>query len=716
MDIFPHWLIEGFTPTAHADFPSLFKDRFEVSYSIGTGVRVFNSTSKKESIMITLGIQKETYLSIEQLRGGGHKLVSFNYPFYTKKFSIVSYSIPGERTRFVKGGGPQRELWNKHEADVDYLMSKLGESGLLVNVSTDDMEIFYSQPVIELLDKTNGETIKCLGSLAVIAKVSTTSTPRGERETTTPQTHVPPRGVCLNIRDELIFGRPYRVQNGKYLFEKIPSISSCEATRLGIVELLKLSQSVKYTQWHSSLEISRLVGISPSSVWAIFGEVWIRFGKFQEEVGMNIWSYSSHGEPQCVPGYSRFVPSVGKEPSKRRWNKWDKPNRFEWVFSLHAVAALRQLISDQPELVAEIEQTVVGVSDSQIDGGITIQGKRLFSRMRRPSTVAFGNRDDWISEFHLSKLVSYINSKPFKNLSICNWQYEHIDSAFVPLIDSFITRLRAELDLLPGGSGTVNLHSIDEKFLYPLTQQTVYNSLKFSSPPVIGQRGIYIKSRGVVEVGSWGTIIGVYGVDRDQRLDILLDIPSLNASSLNGTCPDMKGIRISASDWRAFPDQFRTPPVKDMEITKLRNKILADLIIHMGKSGIPAPSSDQQAKAEILAMLKPKAIGGHPVAHSASADVGGRIDSSTAQQGARKVSVNDLFSSSRPLGSSESSTSAVAARRLQPPTVMLHKDLVAQLHAPRVSTQPPGTGSTNNSPPKIPDFLLSKLRQPPKKE
>jgi len=268
----------------------------------------------------------------------------------------------------------------------------------------------------------------------------------------------------------------------------------------------------------------------------------------------------------------------------------------------------------------------------------------------------------------LGKIVSYVNGKQFKTLSICNYQYDHVLTGFVEMIEKFVVEMSKQSSLTN--------HFEDEKNLYPLNVNSLRSSAKYSSNIVVGQRGIYVKERGVVEVGSWGTVIGMYGVGRDQRIDVLLDDASLNASSLNGTCPDLRGIRITANDWLAFPEQFCRPVAKDPEIAKMKNKILADLIVEMEKKR----AAIADPKHAILAML------------------GVKKEPPTGT----KISVNELFQSSAGLGSSPATSSAPAARRLQPPTVIMHKDVVAQL-----KNTPPSKSSS----PELPDFLLSKLRK-----
>ena len=703
VDIFPHWVIQGYSHMVHKDFPSLFKfmDRFDVSYYVGSGIRVFNSISKKESLMIQLTVRHDQFLSLEEIKSG--KLISFNFPFYSKKLNLLSVAVPEKKIRIVKGKETIDTDWNlsRQEYDVDYLCGKLEESGLKIEVmpenGIDDVKIFYSQPVIELYDKAtaNGDTVKCLAAIAMLRSttpvvsrtVSNVVSLRESHVEESPPPSEPLVNLSLNIRNEMVFGHKFeRDDAGRYFFPSLPSIAVTDAIRTGIEEILKLSSSVKYNQWMTIWDVSQQLGhrVSPDFVWCMFGEVWIRFGKFQEEIGMNLWSYSSHGEPHCVPGYSKFI------GQSRRWKKWDNPDTREWVFSSLAVKALSDYMRDQPELISEVRETVPNSSESQMNGGITIQGRRLFSRFSTPrgvGQIAGGGRDDWVSEYHLGKIVSYVNSKQFKTLNICNYQYDHVLSGFVGMIEKFIDRMNVE-------GNRISHHFEEEKNLYPFTLESLRSTSKFSAPENIqlGQRGIYVKQRGVVEVGSWGTVIGIYGVGRDQRIDVLLDEQSLNASSLNGTCPELRGIRIIATDWRTFPNQFRRPVAKDAEVSKMKNKILAELIVENDR--------------ERAAMADPK----HAILSMLGVKVSSAPVSVEPPKTGTKISVNQLFQSGAPppiLGSSPSSSSAPAARRLQPPTVIMHRDVVAQLNSSKPPTPPPATEKQ----PEIPEFLLSKLRK-----
>ena len=672
MDIFPHSVPEGYSPKAHIDFPSLFKysEKFMLSYSYGSGVRIFNSTSKQESLFINLTVRQSRLAELEKIASWtGQEKIACNFPFYSKELRIVSLTDGSTKLRFTRGK-PSSEVCEraKHEGDIDWLISKLEETGLTLDVEStgDQRTALYSQPVVELsLDSQRPETIKALAAIALVIQRQKKRPPTlVTLQSTSPESEEEQqRNLSLNIHNQQVFGKPYFIkENVGGIFNNVFSKDSLAAIDQGIVEIVKLSSSVKYAQWLSAKAIAATVGVSEDFVWSVFGEVWIRFGKFQEEVGMNLWSYASTGEPQCVPGYSKFAPSQSRRTDKGgryRWNRWDQPDRREWKFSSEAVNALREFVKDLPELTSELTQTLHGTNASVINGGITVQGKRLFSRFTRPKDAksSANARDDWVSEFHLNKLVSYVNSAKWKNMSICPWNYEFLGSSFVGLltsfVDSLVPQLKREAEV-----------SVPEQALYPMSDSSLYSSLKNGPELTVGQRGVYVKANGMVAIGTSGTVIGFYG---SEMVDILLDEESMNASSLTGICPEMRGIRIRRNDWRA-PTLRESPRIQDYAINELKNRILAKLVIEHEKSW----NSRLPNKPVVSGAIQPVAI--RPVQPAIVPGV--------------KLNVNDLFAAA-------SATTYTAPRRPLPPTALV--TLPAELVAPA-----PPTG--------VPQFLLDKLR------
>jgi hypothetical protein len=681
--IFPHHVMEGYSPLVHKDFPSLFKyiDKFFVNFSFGSGVRIFNSTSKQESLFIHLTVKQSRIAELERVSNWkGSEKIAVNFPFYSKELSLVSVSDVNVKIRFQRGK-PSTEINEpaRHEGDIDWLLSRLEESGLLVEVeqSGEGLSELYKQPVMELSsDLRRPETVKALASLCIIVESKPkTSTLVTVKSMESPQT-IQEEQISLNIHNHMIFGHSFTIAvDETALFKDLATAASVNALNSGIDEILKISKSVKYSQWLTAHAIALTLAVSEDFVWSIFGEVWIRFGRFQEEVGMNLWSLASTGEPQCVPGFSMFTPSQSRRTDKRGnfyWNRWDQPDRSEWKFSSEAVAALRQYMREQPELIKEIQETVFGNSRSAINGGITVQGKRLFSRYKRPAEAKSANsRDDWVSEYHLNKIVGYVNSARWKNISICPWNYEALGGSFVGLIADFTDQFRPHLvkqDI-----------SISASQTFPLSETTLASSLKNGGEPTLGRRGIYVKKEGLVPIGTSGTVIGFYGSD---LVDILLDDESMNASSLNGVCPEMRGIRIKRADWRVS-NVTQTNANVDAQLSASKNKILAQLVIEHEK-------------------VWNARLGAKPVVSGAIQPVHRGEIQPVVPPGGIKLNVNDLFASA---GQAQPPRQLTAPRRPLPPTalVQLPSELGIAIPQP-VPAAPKAPG--------IPDFLLGKIRPP----
>jgi len=86
----------------------------------------------------------------------------------------------------------------------------------------------------------------------------------------------------------------------------------------------------------------------------------------------------------------------------------------------------------------------------------------------------------------------------------------------------------------------------------------------FSNPSVhVGDRGVYVKSRGLVTCGAKGTISAVYGTGEAQELELLLDQESLHASDLHGRAPPLQGVFVPRKDFLLF--QREQEPTEDLE-------------------------------------------------------------------------------------------------------------------------------------------------------
>jgi hypothetical protein len=546
MPIFPHRLLAGYKE--NPDFPSLVRGNENFAsfgFTVGSGVKVFNSVSRKESIFVKIMI-RETGDEIEKLLR--KTTISCNYPFYSKTQKIHAITTPEQKFN-PKKSTPEPFPPGRHENDIDWVASKLEETGLML--STDSGKL-YDLPLIEVADGAK--------YFAAFARDPKKRTSIKKSHVVTSNRQKP--HLCLAAT--LDFGRVVYPSGASKLDTGV-SPAMAAAIQTGVQQILIISQSVKYAQWFTLAEVAIRTGAASTElVWTILGEVWIRMGKNQEEVGMNIWNYASTGEPMCLPGYSRYVLPQGK---KSRFNRWDSPDRTAWRFSALAVKALVEYMRDQPELVREIQETCGRKNESH---SFTVQGKRLFEKFNRPSS------ESWVSEFLLSKLVSYVNGEPFKQLSICDFRYESVLPEFVPLMGQFVVKFSevATDDHIRNDNDSTDPH--------PNAPSTKSHQI---TP---GSRGIYTRMDGLVAPGSWGTVIGVFGTS----VDVMLDIPSLNASSLNGACPESRGIRIPHSDWFVAPEMSKIAPPTP-ELMAVRNKVIAELVVEMnkGESKVKQPST-----------------------------------------------------------------------------------------------------------------------------
>ena len=653
---------------------------------------------------MTLTVDPSRQLELSALNGTS--LVSSNFPFYSKRCSLVSYS-DGERKVGWTKGKQVNEAANrsKHESDVDWLVSKLEESGLCIEfssgdsdgeISTEDARAYYSQPILEVTDEASngtGEPVKVLGTLAVLAQPKRVRTTATGLKSAAAEHAIQ---LCMDVKNPELFGYPYELVGGKGKFAHVLSSDSAACIQAAIGDIAKLAQSPKYTLWQSAPEIASSLGVSPNLVWSLFGEVWIRFGKFQEEIGMNLWTFASTGEPQCVPNYSRFTPSRNRRTGpggKFIWNRWEQPDRKEWKFSSEAVKALREYMRDCPELIAEVTEAVAGASVGAINGGMTVQGRNLFKRFKRPDKVKIAtSRDDWISEYYLGKIVGYVNGRRWKTLAICSWEYAALPSDFVTVMSSFMDKFSTNLVT----------HEVvaESDALCPLSRDTLASSLKAAPALSVGARGIYVKENGVVPVGAWGTVIGFYGSSHDLRIDVLLDHEGLNASSLTGACPEMRGIRITRAEWRTAAPRASVE-ITDSQLKSVKNKILADLIVQydaaMKAAGMPAPAPKGSKESRPGNPTRQRQAPPAPVKASPPVGV--------------KISVSDLFGKAKAAAAqvappkpaqTQQRPTQPASRRPLPPTALfsLPKELT-------------GAVPSTTTPQQLPDFLLSKLRQSP---
>jgi len=168
----------------------------------------------------------------------------------------------------------------------------------------------------------------------------------------------------------------------------------------------------------------------------------------------------------------------------------------------------------------------------------------------RDFEIRLGFPDSKDLEYATGTVVKYVNSCPFKKLRLAPGDYYALDLESIQLLEGVVNKTGAG-----AASGQKSEHIVRGV-------DTLHRVGGDAPPPpalmpkrpadlVLGQRGMYMRAGGQVPCGTWGTVVGIYGLGAvaSCTIEFLLDEDSFSGSELNGRTPPMRGLLIRLGDF-----------------------------------------------------------------------------------------------------------------------------------------------------------------------
>lgn len=316
--------------------------------------------------------------------------------------------------------------------------------------------------------------------------------------------------LCID-HDSEVYGEVGRVEKSSNNPEEIEAVFQ---QQLNPEEQRNLQKSIsqvieaeqKSLKWYPMADFVKLVGLEAKVTRQIIGTLMARCADYvREDLGMNLM-VEARGDKGalCLPCYS-IKHAQG------------------WFFSDLAVSALK----DYQEKIPGVFEALRARQDEKKD----LEQRNIF-----PTSP---NKD-----YASRQLLKYCNGCEWKKLRLAPAEY------MAMTVDS-VSKVAEMVEKISGLQQAITVTGSSSFF------QAEDPSMKPPPDPrkedlAIGQRGFYIKVEGAVPCGKQGTIIGVYGSDSQQQLEVLLDEECFGATDLQGRCPPLRGIQVPPSQFRAF--------------------------------------------------------------------------------------------------------------------------------------------------------------------
>jgi len=324
--------------------------------------------------------------------------------------------------------------------------------------------------------------------------------------------------LCIDHKSEA-FGLIGRVQKSSDDPKEIEAVFQRNLTpeRQQMLQM-KISQVIdeanESLKWYNMTDFIRLVELEAKIARQIIGTLMARCADYvREDLGMNLMVEAKGDKGAlCLPCYSIKRP-------------------HGWFFSDLAVAALKDYKEKFPGLFEALRTRKEEKKD--------LEQRHIF-----PNSP---NKD-----YASRQLVKYCNSCKWKKFRLAPAQYMAMTMESVTQVAEMVQdTLNHQEEEAITVSGCSSFYQAEDPSTRPPAD------LCKSEDLVVGQRGFYIKVQGSVPCGVQGTIIGVYGSDAQQQLEILLDKECFGATNLHGRCPALRGIQVPVAQFCSFSSKVQ---------------------------------------------------------------------------------------------------------------------------------------------------------------
>lgn len=323
-----------------------------------------------------------------------------------------------------------------------------------------------------------------------------------------------------------------------------------------------INQQQETLQWHGLEALAQAANLHINVARYIVGTLFSRSAEHvREDIGMNfICESKQDGTALCLPAYSARVDGV-------------------WYFSDLAVEALQDYVQLYPEVF------------------LALRGRKPRDKDLECSWIFWEKPDPG---YTFSKLVKYIKGCAFKKLRLVPERHMAVSpssiAAIVAAVDDM--QLKSRNRQLPEEKvrGYKRLYKAEDLGSRPPAEllPSAGNSL------FLGQRVVYFKPQGLVPCGAKGTIVGIYGSDATQELELLLDEDNFGATDLHGRAPAGRGFKGPSAGFmplHPWLDATAAAGMQHEDTSPAWEEKGASISYYGG-------TQNDEAKATILGMLK----------------------------------------------------------------------------------------------------------------
>lgn len=544
---FPNELLPGFKPRI-AGFPTLHWH--PLTFSFEAGIKVFQYEARGKGIMLHLHPKGPMVRSAEELRWLMQApCARVDYPFGHRGQVVAVYTadkvyLPGGKT--VMNNPLEHENlvwqltqeWRRKGVALEFDAGAAGGPGDVAagraRRGGQGGEDAWQIPIAEVrmlesvyFDADGRRQYRFLPNCSY-RLVPLVSVEEEEELPRPPAERFPAecKVVCVDPTSPA-FGHVGRVAANKGSAALVSDVVACfdfnvtaedeEALQRQISAIVEDQQSS--LKWYTLADAAKKAQVEVHVARQVLGSLMARTpDNVREDIGMNLMCESkSDGIAFSLPCYSMKTAGV-------------------WMFSDLTVESLTDYHNNFPGLFDALQRRTPTPGQWEKD----FEMKLAFPDSRNV-------------EYASKKLIKYLTSCSFKKIRLAPGKYEALQPESIGKVYQVVERLYTKMDV----SKAQFVRIRGQERLYRAeghpTQPPARLVPKKAEDVSVGQRGIYIKTGGLVPCGSKGTIIGIYSSASGCELEILLDCDSFSASDLCGRAPPLRGVQIPLEAFMPVP-------------------------------------------------------------------------------------------------------------------------------------------------------------------
>ncbi|CAK9054743.1 unnamed protein product [Durusdinium trenchii] len=596
---FPNYLLSG-VRTKEMGFPTLHEIPFTTSFQVG--VKVFQFEAKGLSMYLHLRPTSPFEPTEEAIRARMRSLAIIDYPCMHRG-KIIALHTP--YAKYLHDGAQVENNPFEHEKRVWNLLQEYRKRGLTVEFDSSAIAVdetsagrmwrgkagdlseneLCQQPLVEvkmvqsLYVDSHGRahaTYQAGSELRLWHLIRVDETPPSTTTTKLSERFMVGTAVlCIDQASEA-FGELGRIQRSstnpkeiEALFQRQLSSNEKSALQQKISQVIEQEQTG--LKWYDMTQFIKMIELEANVTRQIIGTLMARCADYvREDLGMNLMVEANLGEADPEPGGGERKKEGDKPAFCLPCYSIKRPQG--WFFSDLAVSALKDYQTKFPGLFEALR--------ARRD-----QSKDLEQRQIFPTSV---NKD-----YSSRQLLKYCNACEWKKLRLAPVQYMAMTAGCVVKVADVVEDALGQQGEAVTVTGCSSFHHAEDPSLPP-------PEISGAKDLALGQRGFYVKVMRSVPCGAQGTIIGVYGGDAHQHLEVLLDKECFGATDLHGRCPPLRGIQMPASMFRPFSSRATST---SEQTQRMLEKQRAGNAASFGREA-PKPETDEIVSQALKKLLQ----------------------------------------------------------------------------------------------------------------